>query len=225
MVFTWLSKVIGFGFGFGFTMPFGWLVYLLWFWFYDSQVKTALSELSTIPQYFLYVQESRISKPTSHGLKAVICDVGSTKTNVRQVRTTCSILHKMANSSISYLELNHWWHYSECWQHDNRCRLEDRLAPLVQKLRELRYSSFFFYTVGEPGYVVLMRLIIWKSWPTYIVIHCCKMGEYIANLSSCFFQEAIFQILENLMAPSFYIVPEKNVLCSWINYFCYHSSY
>ena len=22
--------------------PFGWLVYLLWFWFYDSQVKTAL---------------------------------------------------------------------------------------------------------------------------------------------------------------------------------------
>ena len=37
-VFTWLSKVIGFGF----TTPFGWLVYLLWFWFYDSQVKTAL---------------------------------------------------------------------------------------------------------------------------------------------------------------------------------------
>ena len=33
---------IGFGFGFGFTTPFGWLVYLLWFWFYDSQVKTAL---------------------------------------------------------------------------------------------------------------------------------------------------------------------------------------
>ena len=30
-------------FGFGFTTPFGWLVYLLWFWFYDSQVKTALS--------------------------------------------------------------------------------------------------------------------------------------------------------------------------------------
>ena len=23
-------------------MPFDWLVYLLWFWFYDSQVKTAL---------------------------------------------------------------------------------------------------------------------------------------------------------------------------------------
>ena len=43
-VFTWLSKRIGFGFGFGFgfTTPFGWLVYLLWFWFYDSQVKTAL---------------------------------------------------------------------------------------------------------------------------------------------------------------------------------------
>ena len=28
-VFTWLSK--GIGFGFGFTTPFGWLVYLLWF--------------------------------------------------------------------------------------------------------------------------------------------------------------------------------------------------
>ena len=41
-VFTWLSKGIGFGFGFGFTTPFGSLVYLLWFWFYDSQVKTAL---------------------------------------------------------------------------------------------------------------------------------------------------------------------------------------
>ena len=37
-VFTWLSK----GIGFGFTTPFGWLVYLLWFWFYDSQVKNAL---------------------------------------------------------------------------------------------------------------------------------------------------------------------------------------
>ena len=39
-VFTSLSK--GIGFGFGFTTPFGWLVYLLWFRFYDSQVKTAL---------------------------------------------------------------------------------------------------------------------------------------------------------------------------------------
>ena len=41
-VFTWLSKGIGFGFGFGFTTPFSRLVYLLWFWFYDSQVKTTL---------------------------------------------------------------------------------------------------------------------------------------------------------------------------------------
>ena len=40
---------IGFGFGFGFTTPFGWLVYLLWFWFYDSQVKTALTG------YVLYI--------------------------------------------------------------------------------------------------------------------------------------------------------------------------
>ena len=47
-VFTWLSKGIGFGFGFGFTTPFGWLVYLLWFWFYDSQVKTALSTKSRL---------------------------------------------------------------------------------------------------------------------------------------------------------------------------------
>ena len=38
---------IGFGFGFGFTTSFGWLVYLLWFWFYDSQVKTAL----TVPRH------------------------------------------------------------------------------------------------------------------------------------------------------------------------------
>ena len=36
---------IGFGFGFGFTTSFGWLVYLLWFWFCDSQVKTALTML------------------------------------------------------------------------------------------------------------------------------------------------------------------------------------
>ena len=42
-VFTWLSK----GIGFGFTTPFGSLVYLLWFWFYDSQVKTALMCQST----------------------------------------------------------------------------------------------------------------------------------------------------------------------------------
>ena len=151
-----------------------------------------ISELSTIPQYFLYLPESRIPKPTSHGLKAVICDVGSTKTNVHQVRTTCSILHKMANSSISYLKLNHWWHYSECWQHDNRCRLEVRLAPLIQKLRELRYLSFFFYTVGEPGYAVLMRLIIWKSWPTYIVIHCCKKGEYVGTPIILFLPRSYF---------------------------------
>ena len=45
-VFTWLSK--GIGFGFGFTTPFGWLVYLLWFWFYDSQVKTALRQRSLL---------------------------------------------------------------------------------------------------------------------------------------------------------------------------------
>ena len=39
---------IGFGFGFGFTTSFGWLVYLLWFWFYDSQVKTALMIIFTV---------------------------------------------------------------------------------------------------------------------------------------------------------------------------------
>ena len=39
---------IGFGFGFGFTTSFGWLVYLLWFWFYDSQVKTALTHFLSL---------------------------------------------------------------------------------------------------------------------------------------------------------------------------------
>ena len=48
-VFTWLSK--GIGFGFGFTTPFGWLVYLLWFWFYDSQVKTALTSAVITKDY------------------------------------------------------------------------------------------------------------------------------------------------------------------------------
>ena len=54
-VFTWLSKGIGFGFGFGFTTPFGWLVYLLWFWFYDSQVKTALITTYSAVQKFHYL--------------------------------------------------------------------------------------------------------------------------------------------------------------------------
>ena len=57
-VFTWLSKGIGFGFGFGFTTPFGWLVYLLWFWFYDSQVKTALFTSS-----FLFSRLKKASGP------------------------------------------------------------------------------------------------------------------------------------------------------------------
>ena len=48
-VFTWLSK--GIGFGFGFTTPFVWLVYLLWFWFYDSQVKTALTSAVITKDY------------------------------------------------------------------------------------------------------------------------------------------------------------------------------
>ena len=57
-------------------MPFGWLVYLLWFWFYDSQVKTALFEsLDWVrwftrrrPQHFvsqLCAQRTRITLPTS----------------------------------------------------------------------------------------------------------------------------------------------------------------
>ena len=54
-VFTWLSK--GIGFGFGFTTPFGWLVYLLWFWFYDSQVKTALIEDETIYNFWRFLVE------------------------------------------------------------------------------------------------------------------------------------------------------------------------
>ena len=60
VVFTRLSKGIGFGFGFGFgfTTPFGWLVYLLWFWFYDSQVKTALLSETNL---FLLLSKSRMS--------------------------------------------------------------------------------------------------------------------------------------------------------------------
>lgn len=48
-------------------------------------------------------------------------------------------------------------------------------------------NHLFFYTVGEPGYAVSMWLIIWKSWPTYIVIHCCRKGEYIGTLIILFF--------------------------------------
>ena len=86
---------------------------------------------------------------------------------------------------------------------------------------------FFFYTVGEPGYAVLMRLIIWKSWPTYIVIHCCKKGEYVGTPIILFLPRSYFPDSRELilMATPFYIVPEKNVSYSWINYFWYHSSY
>ena len=51
---------------------------------------------------------------------------------------------------------------------------------------------FFFYTVGEPGYAVLMQLIIWKSWPTYIVIHCCRKGEYIGTPITLFLPRSYF---------------------------------
>ena len=75
MVFTWLSKGIGFGFGFGFTTPFGWLVYLLWFWFYDSQVKTALFYNSKISKHskqpgeartelFVFIYKTRLGRST-----------------------------------------------------------------------------------------------------------------------------------------------------------------
>ena len=47
------------GFGFGFTTPFGWLVYLLWFWKYDSQVKTALSSF-TFPHIRSFSCDDRI---------------------------------------------------------------------------------------------------------------------------------------------------------------------
>ena len=47
---------IGFGFGFGFTTSFGWLVYLLWFWFYDSQMKTAL----TLKYHFFLIMLIRL---------------------------------------------------------------------------------------------------------------------------------------------------------------------
>ena len=57
-VFTWLSKRIGFGFGFGFTTPFSWLVYLLWFWFYDSQVKTVLLYFRTVENSFWHSEST-----------------------------------------------------------------------------------------------------------------------------------------------------------------------
>ena len=68
-VFTWLSKGIGFGFGFGFTTPFGWLVYLLWFWFYDSQVKTALIE--TVSIRFFMKKLLQFTFTQQNGLPAV----------------------------------------------------------------------------------------------------------------------------------------------------------
>ena len=36
-------------------LPFGWLVYLLWFWFHDSQEKTALTMVNYSPRVkFVY---------------------------------------------------------------------------------------------------------------------------------------------------------------------------
>ena len=62
------------------------------------------------------------------------------------------------------------------------------------------------------------------SWPTYIVIHCCRKGEYVGTPITLFLPRSYFPDSREFDATSFYIVPEKNVSCSWINYFCYHSS-
>ena len=72
-VFTWLSK--GIGFGFGFTTPFGWLVYLLWFWFYDSQVKTALTQLASlilIRWKVMYPVDSAIQRLNNRALAYIV---------------------------------------------------------------------------------------------------------------------------------------------------------
>ena len=64
-IFTWLSK----GIGFGFTTPFGWLVYLLWFWFYDSQVKTALTPKVTPLNILCFLWQSAIVHPRNNKKK------------------------------------------------------------------------------------------------------------------------------------------------------------
>ena len=72
-VFTWLSK--GIGFGFGFTTPFGWLVYLLWFWFYDSQVKTALTQLASLKLIrwkVMYPVDSAIQRLNNRALAYIV---------------------------------------------------------------------------------------------------------------------------------------------------------
>ena len=63
----------GIGFGFGFTTTFGWLVYLLWFWFRDSQVKTALTMVNYIPRFkFVYKMQCfhRFLRPKKKGTKS-----------------------------------------------------------------------------------------------------------------------------------------------------------
>ena len=51
-----------------------------------------------------YVQPDTL---TRHSFQAVVCDVCSTETYVHQVGTTCRILQKMANTSISNLQIDH----------------------------------------------------------------------------------------------------------------------
>lgn len=99
---------------------------------------------------------------------------------------------------------------------------------LLSKSCESCDIHLFFYTVGEPGTLCCIDAAhhLMKELTHTHHYSLSKKGEYVGTpIFLFFFQEVIFQILENLMATSFHIVPEKNVSCSWINYFCYHLSY
>ena len=92
-VFTWLSK--GIGFGFGFTTPFGWLVYLLWFWFYDSQVKTALCK-----QQIRHWHKSSVGWPMSRAEHFYV---------IGNFLTLLKTMHLELDLKITYDELLFCW--------------------------------------------------------------------------------------------------------------------
>lgn len=53
-----------------------------------------------------------------------------------------------------------------------------------------------------------MWLIIWKSWPIYIDIHCCRKGEYVCTPIILFFPKRYF--------PDFREFDDHILLhCSW----------
>ena len=111
-VFTWLSEGIGFGFGFGFTTPFGWLVYLLWFWFYDSQVKTALSFSLCLYKYLTHFCRlfyemisgwRRLHRKTANKLCELITCMKRCMTKIQRAKYSCL---------LTFL----WWSHRNCVQ-------------------------------------------------------------------------------------------------------------